>query len=67
MSETLIKRLIGAGAGVLCAILILFIGFWRTVLIALLASAGWWLAGSRKIPDEVIEFFARITSRMRDK
>ena len=39
MSESLIKRLVGAGVGVLCALMILFIGFWRTILIALLASS----------------------------
>lgn len=60
MSESLIKRLVGALAGVGCAVLILFIGFWRTLLIAALASLGWWLAGSRKIPQTVLDLFARI-------
>ena len=64
MSESLIKRLVGAGVGVLCALMILFIGFWRTILIALLAGLGWWVAGSRKIPEKLVEWTAQITARL---
>lgn len=65
MSESLIKRLVGAGIGVVCALMILFVGFWRTLLIALLAALGWWAAGSRKIPDLLVQWFRQITSRDR--
>ena len=60
MSEPLVKRLAGALVGVVCAVMILFIGFWKTLLIALLAAAGWWLAGSRKIPQVVVDYVVRI-------
>ncbi len=61
MSESMVKRLVGALLGVACALLILFVGFWRTLLIAILAGLGWWLAGSRKIPQEVLDLISRIT------
>lgn len=60
MSESLVKRLVGALVGVVCALMIIFIGFWKTLLIVLLATFGWWLAGSRKIPQVVVDFFVRI-------
>ena len=63
MSNLLVKRLVGTLAGVICALLILFIGFWRTLLIAVLAFAGWWLTGSRQIPQVLIDFFVRILHR----
>ncbi len=60
MSKTLIKRIVGAGVGVVAALLIIFIGFWRTLLIALLAAFGWWLTGSRQIPQPLIDLATRI-------
>lgn len=60
MSDPLFKRLAGALVGVVCAVMILFIGFWRTLLIAALAALGWWLAGSRKIPQALVDLAARI-------
>ncbi len=60
MSKTLVKRIVGAVLGVVAALLIIFIGFWRTLLIALLAGLGWWLTGSRQIPQSAIDLFTRI-------
>ncbi|MDO4739861.1 MAG: DUF2273 domain-containing protein [Eubacteriales bacterium] len=60
MSDPMLKRLIGAVVGVVCALMIIFFGFWKTLLIALLAAVGWWAAGSRKIPQAVLDFAARI-------
>lgn len=60
MSDFSGKRLVGALVGIACALLILFIGFWKTLLIVVLAFVGWWLTGSRQIPQEVVDFFARI-------
>ena len=59
MSNPLIKRLVGALVGVACALLILFVGFWKTLLIVVLAAAGWWAAGSRQIPQGLVDFFVR--------
>lgn len=63
MTEPMIKRLVGAILGIACALLILFVGFWRTLLVAVLAGVGWWLAGSRHIPQGLIDFFIRLTHR----
>ena len=60
MPKTLVKRIVGAAVGVVFALLIIFIGFWKTLLIALLAGLGWWLTGSRQIPQGVIDLFTRI-------
>jgi len=60
MSEMLMKRLAGALAGVACAVMILLVGFWKTLLVAVLAALGWWLAGSRKIPQALLDFVVRI-------
>ena len=60
MSKTLITRIVGAALGVVAALLIIFIGFWRTLLIALLAAFGWWLTGPRQIPQPIVDLFTRI-------
>ncbi|MBQ3222284.1 MAG: DUF2273 domain-containing protein [Clostridia bacterium] len=60
MSNPMIKRLVGAAIGVAIAVMMLFLGFWKTLLIVALAAAGWWLAGSRKVPQVVLEYISRI-------
>lgn len=60
MPATLIKRIVGAALGIAAAIMILFIGFWKTLLIAALAFLGWWLTGSRQIPQNILDFVARV-------
>lgn len=60
MPQAYIKRMIGALLGIMIAVLIIIIGFWRTLLITLLAAAGWWLTGPRTIPQPVKDVFARL-------
>lgn len=49
MTKDMAVRIIGALIGVLVGILILTIGFWRTLLIVVLAGLGWYLAGSKAV------------------
>lgn len=51
--------LLGAGAGVL----ILFIGFWRTALIAACAALGWWIGGGCYIPNLLLHAIGKLLSR----
>ena len=57
-----IKQIIGAAIGVAAALLILFLGFWKGVLVVALGLAGWWLAGERKMP----QWAARMTEKFRN-
>ena len=59
MSPKLIKQIIGAAGGVVIGVMMRFIGFFRTLLLVLLGLLGWWLCGSRVIPQPVKEFAAR--------
>ena len=54
-----IRQMIGAVIGIVAALLILFLGFWKGVLVILLGLAGWWLAGERKLPQWVIHLMER--------
>lgn len=60
MPENLIKRIVGAGVGLAVGVMILFIGFFRTLLLVALGALGWWLCGSRTIPQPVIDWIKRI-------
>ena len=55
-------KLLGAALGLITAILFLTLGFWRTVLIILLVSAGIaagsWLDRGRQLMDLLDRFFA---------
>jgi len=46
--------------GLIAAVLILTIGFWKTLLIVALAALGWWLAGARQLPQGFFDLLARI-------
>ena len=56
--------LIGLGLGLLTAILFLTVGFWGTLLIALLCGTGLWLGSlkdkGRSIVDTLINLWYRI-------
>lgn len=60
MSPKMTKQIIGAAAGVVIGLLMLFIGFFRTLLLVVLGLAGWWLCGSRTIPQPVKDFVDRV-------
>lgn len=60
MNKETVKGLLGGTLGLITAILILTIGFWKTLLLVGLAAAGWWLSGARQLPQGVYEFLARI-------
>ena len=54
MTPEMVKKLVGAGLGVVIGLMWIMIGFWRTVLLAGLAGLGWWLCGSREIPEWLV-------------
>ena len=60
MSPKLMKQIIGAAVGVVIGVMMLFIGFFRTLLLVLLGLLGWWLCGSRTIPQPLKDFAARV-------
>lgn len=60
MSPKLMKQIIGAAVGVVIGVMMLFIGFFKTLLLVALGLAGWWLCGSRTIPQPVKDFFDRV-------
>lgn len=60
MSKETVKQIIGALLGLTAGILFLTIGFFRTVLLIVLVSLGWWLSGKREIPQGLIDFISRI-------
>lgn len=60
MSPKMIKQIIGAAAGVVIGLLMLLIGFFKTLLLVVLGLVGWWLCGSRTIPQPVKEFIDRV-------
>ena len=60
MSPKMIKQIIGAAAGVVIGLLMLLIGFFKTLLLVVLGFAGWWLCGSRIVPQPVKEFIDRV-------
>lgn len=64
MPEKLMKQIIGAAVGVVIGLLMLFIGFFRTILLVALGAVGWWLCGSRVIPQPVREIWNRIMNQI---
>ena len=60
MSPEMTRQIIGAAAGVVIGLLMLLIGFFKTLLLVALGLIGWWLCGSRTIPQPVKEFFDRV-------
>ena len=60
MSPKLMKQIIGAAVGVAIGLMILFIGFFKTLLLVALGLAGWWLCGSRTIPQPLKDFADRL-------
>lgn len=59
MTKETIVRIIGALLGVLVGILFMTIGFWRTLLIVVLAAAGWYVAGSKTLTTAVANMIER--------
>ena len=60
MNRETIKGLVGGVGGLITAILILTIGFWKTLLIVGLAALGWWVSGARQLPQGFYDFLARV-------
>ena len=54
------KQLIGAAVGLIIGLMILFFGFFRTLLLVVLGLLGWWLCGSRTIPQPLKDFADRV-------
>lgn len=63
MPKELTKRLIGAALGVAVGLMILFIGFFQTLLLVILALVGWWLSGKREMPRWLDALISRIHTR----
>ena len=64
MSPKLIKQIIGAAVGLAIGLMILIIGFFRTLLLVALGALGWWLCGSRTIPQPLKELAERIKDQI---
>jgi uncharacterized membrane protein len=60
MNKETVKGLVGSVLGLIIAILILTIGFWKTLLLVALAALGWWLSGARQLPQGFYDLLARI-------
>ncbi len=60
MNKETVKGLVGSVLGLAIAILILTIGFWKTLLLVALAGLGWWLSGARQLPQGFYDLLARI-------
>jgi len=54
------KQLIGAAVGLIIGLMILFFGFFRTLLLVALGGLGWWLCGSRTLPKPLNDFLERV-------
>jgi len=67
MSPKMLKQIIGASVGLLIGLLILLIGFGRTLLLCLLALLGWWICGGCVISEPVRELAARIKQHIMQK
>jgi uncharacterized membrane protein len=60
MKKETVKGLIGGICGLVAGILILTIGFWKTLLLAALSALGWWFAGARQLPQSFYDLLARV-------
>jgi uncharacterized membrane protein len=67
MSPKLLRQIIGASVGLLIGLLILLIGFGRTLLLCLLALLGWWVCGGCVISEPVRELMERIKQQIMQK
>lgn len=52
--------LIGAGIGAVLAALLLFIGFWKTLLVLVFAGAGYWIGVNGLLKGGVKETINRV-------
>ena len=62
MPPKLVKQIIGAAAGVAIGLMMLFFGFFKTLLLAALGALGWWLCGSRNLPPPLKDLAERTRS-----
>lgn len=60
-------RLIAAALGVILAALMLLLGFWRTLLIALLGTVGYLLGYYIEDPDGCLQFLWRIVAFFKNR
>ena len=60
MPSKLVKQIIGAAVGVAIGLMMLFVGFFRTLLLVVLGALGWWLCGSRTVPQPLREIAEKI-------
>ena len=63
MSPKMLKQIIGAAAGVLIGLMILLIGFGKTLLLCALAAIGWWVCGGCVVAEPVRELAENIKQR----
>lgn len=56
-------RLVGAGLGLATAVLLLTLGFWRTLLILLCVGLGWYFGGVRDYKAWTLKLVERISRR----
>ncbi len=62
-----VKRIIGAVLGVAAALLMLFMGFWKGLLVIILGLLGFWITGDRKIPQWIPAIIEKIKDRNQDR
>ncbi len=67
MSPKLLRQIIGASVGLVIGLMILLIGFGRTLLLCLLALLGWWVCGGCVISEPVRELIERIKQQIMRK
>ena len=57
------RRIAGALIGVAAAALMLIIGFWKALLVIVLALLGWWIGGGCYLPMFMLRWISKILSR----
>ena len=67
MSPKLLRQIISASVGLLIGLMILLIGFGRTLLLCLLALLGWWVCGGCVISEPVRELMERMKQQIMRK
>ena len=67
MSPKLLRQIIGASVGLLIGLMILLIGFGKTLLLCLLALLGWWVCGGCVVSEPVRELIERIKQQIMRK
>lgn len=58
-----IRRIAGMLLGIAAGVLILIIGFWKTLIIAFCAALGWWIGGGCYFPNLVLHTLERLAAR----